>query len=159
MPAKLRSPQLRAEGTNVRASRYREIACAVMTDNRGRFLLQQRDDIVGILHPGKVGLFGGHREGDETFLDCVVREIHEEIGYFVPAERFEYLASLVGGDIDIDGTSVREEVFAARGIPVHELVVTEGALLVADPLEMIEIDHMLTPSTRYVMKAFGVPGF
>jgi 8-oxo-dGTP diphosphatase len=42
----------------------------------GRFL---RDDITGIIHPGKVGLFGGHREGDEAYLECIVREIHEEI--------------------------------------------------------------------------------
>ena len=57
--------------------RHREIACAILIDTRRRFLLQQRDDIVGIVHPGKVGLFGGHREGDETFLKCVVREVHE----------------------------------------------------------------------------------
>jgi hypothetical protein len=42
-------------------SRHREIACAIIVDTLGRFLLQQRDDISGIIHPGKVGLFGGHR--------------------------------------------------------------------------------------------------
>ena len=31
-------------------------------------MLQQCDAMVGILHPVKVGLFGGHREGNETFL-------------------------------------------------------------------------------------------
>ena len=65
------------------ASRHREIACAIIIDSGGRLLLQQRDDVAGILHPGKVTLFGGHREGQETFLECVVREIHEEISYFV----------------------------------------------------------------------------
>ena len=76
------------------ASRHREIACAIIIDTSGRFLLMLSG------HPGKVGLFGGHREGDETFLECVVRERHEEISYFVPAERFEYLASLAGADVD-----------------------------------------------------------
>ena len=90
------------------ALRHRDIACAIMIDTNGRFLLQQRDDVAGILHPGKVGLFGGHREADETFLECVVREIHEEISYFVPAERFEYLASLIDGGIDAEGGSVRQ---------------------------------------------------
>jgi 8-oxo-dGTP diphosphatase len=79
--------------------RHREITGAILIDTSGRLLLQQRDDVAGILHPGKVGLFGGHREGDETFLECVVREIHEEISYFVPAERFEYLASLSGEEL------------------------------------------------------------
>ena len=87
------------EGSIMNASRHREIACAIIIDTSGRFLLQQRDDVVSILHPGKVGLFGGHREGDETFLECVVREIYEEISYFVLAERFEYLVSLAGGTL------------------------------------------------------------
>src|ERR1700692_2415690 len=117
------------------ASEHREIACAIIIDTCGRFLLQQRDNIVGIVHPGKVGLFGGHREGDETFLECVVREIHEEISYLVPAERFEYLASLAGKDVDTEDGSVRGEFFIVRGIPVNDLIVTEGSLLVAHPGE------------------------
>jgi 8-oxo-dGTP pyrophosphatase MutT (NUDIX family) len=77
----------------------------------GRFL---RDDITGIIHPGKVGLFGGHREGDEAYLECIVREIYEEVSDFVPAERFEYLASLDGTDTDVDGGNVRGQFFIAR---------------------------------------------
>lgn len=78
---------------NDNSLRHREIACALVIDAHGRFLLQPRDDIVGVIYPGKVGLFGGHREDDETFLECVVREVHEELSYLVPAERFEYLAA------------------------------------------------------------------
>src|SRR5215468_6548023 len=72
---------------------HREVAAALLIDTRGRFLLQQRDNVPGILFPGKIGLFGGHREGDETFLECAVREVHEEISYFISPERFEHLAS------------------------------------------------------------------
>jgi 8-oxo-dGTP diphosphatase len=79
---------------NVGSLRQRDIACAIIMDTRGRFLLERRDDVVGMPHPGKIGLFGGHREGDETFLECGVREIYEEISYFIPAERFKFLASL-----------------------------------------------------------------
>ena len=42
---------------------HREIACAILIDPQGRFLLQRRDDAPNILYPGKIGLFGGHREG------------------------------------------------------------------------------------------------
>jgi 8-oxo-dGTP diphosphatase len=105
--------------SSMSASQRREIACAIVIDTCGRFLLQQRDDIVGIIHPGKVGLFGGHREGDETYLECVVREIHEEISYFVSADRFEHLASLDGMDIDVEGMTVRGEFFITRDIPVN----------------------------------------
>jgi 8-oxo-dGTP pyrophosphatase MutT (NUDIX family) len=139
--------------------RHREIACAILIDTSGRFLLQQRDDVVGILHPGKVSLFGGHREGGETFLQCAVREIHEEISYFVPPDRFEYLASLSGGDIDADGGSVRAEFFIVRDIPIQGLIITEGSLLLTPSDEIIAIDHKLTPAARFAMKAYGVSGF
>ncbi len=73
--------------------RHREFTCAVLIDTLGRFLLQQRDNVPGIVHPGKIGLFGGHRECGETYLQCIVREVHEELSYFIPPERFEYLAT------------------------------------------------------------------
>ncbi len=139
-------------------SHYREIACAIVIDANGRFLLQQRDDIAGIVHPGKISLFGGHREGRETYLECVVREIHEEISYFVSPERFEHFASLKGGDIDVDDGLVQAEFFVARGIPLDRVVVTEGSLFIAQPDEVHAIAHKLTPSARFAMKAYGVSG-
>jgi 8-oxo-dGTP pyrophosphatase MutT (NUDIX family) len=33
------------------------------------------------LHRGKIGLFGGHRDRYETYQECAMRELHEEIGY------------------------------------------------------------------------------
>ena len=134
--------------------RHREIACAIIIDKFGRFLLQQRDDIVGIIHPGKVGLFGGHREGEESYLECVVREIHEEISYFVPPSSFEYLASFDGTDIDVDGGTVRGEFFVARDIPVDALVITEGSLLIVKPIELVQMDGKLTPSAKFAIKAY-----
>jgi 8-oxo-dGTP diphosphatase len=71
----------------------REIACAILIDLEGRFLLQRRDNVVNILYPGKIGLFGGHREGDETFLECVVREVREETSYLASPEQFQHLWS------------------------------------------------------------------
>ena len=106
-----------------------------------------------------MSLFGGHREGDETFLECAVREIHEEISYFVPADRFEYLAGLSGGDTDAEGGSVHAEFFIVRDIPIEGLIITEGSLLVSHPDEIIGIEHKLTPAARFAMKAYGVSGF
>jgi 8-oxo-dGTP diphosphatase len=87
---------------------YREVAGALLVDTLGRFLLQQRDDKPGIVSPGKVGLFGGHREGAESFLECVVREVHEEISYLVPAEAFEHIA------VRLDRTTVAVRSRARR---------------------------------------------
>ncbi|SRR6266566_1425473 len=140
-------------------SGHREIACAIVIDTCGRFLLQQRDDVAGILHPSMVILFGGHREGDETLLECVVREMHEEISYLVPPEQFEYLTSIDGPDLDADGGSFRVDIFITRDIPVDALVITEGSLLVVNRAEIIVIERKLTPMACFAMKAFGMPGF
>jgi 8-oxo-dGTP diphosphatase len=133
-------------------SRDREIACAIIIDRRGNFLLQQRDDVPGILQPGKVGLFGGHRENNETYLQCVVREIHEEISYFVAPDRFEHLASYNGIEFDAEGGNVRGEFYIARDVPVDALVVTEGSLLIVEPDKLAALEHRLAPSTRYARK-------
>src|SRR5262245_18432480 len=116
--------------------RHREVAAALIIDNRGRFLLQQRDNVPGILFPGKIGLFGGHREGNETFLECVVREIHEEISFFIPPERFEHLASYRGSDPYIAGGTLWRELYLTRVVPEEALRMTERSLLLA------EMDHV-----------------
>ena len=113
---------------------HREFASAILIDTEGRLLLQQRDNAPGIRFPGKIGLFGGHREPNETFLACVVREVHEEIGYFVPPERFEHITSYT--NVDADGGTVSGEMFVARDIPQDRLVITEGSLLVVDAGEL-----------------------
>ncbi len=48
----------------------REIASTLLFDTAGRLLFQQRDNIAGIAEPGKIGLFGGHKEGNETFSNA-----------------------------------------------------------------------------------------
>ena len=75
---------------------HRETSGAILIDSLGRFLFQQRDNNPAILYPGTIGLFGGHREGNETFLECVVREIYEEISHFLPSDRFVHLTRYTG---------------------------------------------------------------
>ena len=76
--------------------RYREVAYALLVDDLGRFLLQQRDDRPDIVKPGKIGLFGGHRELGETYLECVGCEVHEEIGVYIPTNSFAHLEGFKG---------------------------------------------------------------
>lgn len=118
-------------------------------------LFQQRDKIAAILHPGKVGLFGGHREDNETFVDCIVREIHEEIGLCLPPSRFEHIASRLGADLDVPGGVVHGEIFVARDIPLDQLTVCEGTLLVLHPSTLSEIADKLVPSAYFALECFG----
>jgi 8-oxo-dGTP diphosphatase len=132
----------------------REIAPVVVIDDKGRLLLQQRDDIPRIIYPGGIGLFGGHREGSETFLSCAVREIHEELSFYVPPSRFEFLARFEGADFGKPGGAVHAEYFVVRNLEVNDIAVTEGRLLVVRPLDLDAIRSKLTPIARFGLDAF-----
>ena len=132
------------------SAKIREISCALLIGLDGRFLLQQRDMVPHIVAPGKIGLFGGHREGEETFLDCVVREVHEETSYFVSPERFEHLGDY-SADAEVPGGTTIQSYFVARDIPADVLVVTEGSLRIAARDELASLQTKLTPVTANVL--------
>jgi 8-oxo-dGTP diphosphatase len=114
-----------------------------------------RDNVPGIVHPGKIGLFGGHREAGETYLQCIVREVHEELTYLLPPERFEYVASYDATDINPeDNTVIHGEFFVARGVPVERVIVAEGPLFIAELGELQALEHRLSPSGKAGLKAF-----
>lgn len=132
----------------------REVASAILLDMSGRFLLQQRDNSPGILHPGKISLFGGHREAGESYLQCVVREIYEEISYFVPPGCFQYL-SCYDDNLGPHGAGTLHcELFFARDLPMQDLVVTEGSLLIVEPSELIALNSQLTPDACFAIRTF-----
>ena len=64
-----------------------EVSLAVL-ERDGRWLLQLRDDIEGILFPGHWGLFGGHLKKDEKSYDGLKRELMEELGIKVSTKIF-----------------------------------------------------------------------
>jgi 8-oxo-dGTP pyrophosphatase MutT (NUDIX family) len=57
-----------------------EVALA-MLQRDGRWLMQLRDDIPGIVAPGCWGLFGGHLDPGETPEQAARRELLEEINW------------------------------------------------------------------------------
>jgi 8-oxo-dGTP diphosphatase len=132
----------------------RKVAATIIFDTFGRLLLQQREDIPSILYPGKISLFGGHVEGDETFLDCIVREVREELSYYVPPGQFEHVTRLVGPDRAIPGGTIHEEFFVTRDVPVDRLTVTEGSLKIVIVGKISEIEHALTPTALFALQSF-----
>ena len=133
----------------------RETSGAILIDSLGRFLFQQRDDNPEILYPGMIGLFGGHREGSETFLECVVREVFEEITYFVPSERFAHLVSYEGPGPC--GGTLHCEIFVANNLPADRLVITEGTLLTVKPEDFARVEPRFSPSARFAINTFKRP--
>ncbi|MGX4803537.1 NUDIX domain-containing protein [Bradyrhizobium guangdongense] len=134
--------------------RVRDFSAAILIDNTGRLLLQRRDNKPDIAQPGKISFFGGGREEGESPLDCIVREIEEEVGASLPPSRFEHLTSLDVPDPENASGHVKGEYFIAREICTADLVVTEGQLLVIDPENIETIRDELTPLTKLVLRQF-----
>jgi len=122
-------------------------------DPRGRYLLQRRDNDPNIIYPGRIGLFGGHREGSETFLECVVREVHEETGFLAEPKEFELLGSYSGPDREIPGATVVGHYYVLRNITVDSLNVTEGSLVIVGSTELASLAHEFAPAAT---TAFGM---
>jgi 8-oxo-dGTP diphosphatase len=133
-----------------------EVASAVLIDMLGRFLFQRRDDVPGIVYPGKIGLFGGHCEAGETYLQCVVREVHEEVGYFLRPERFKFLGPYE--QLDPVHGRIRGELFVARQVPTGKLRITEGTLLVAERADLAALEPEFAPSVVAALQALSTEG-
>ncbi len=99
------------------SSERHEVAIAILHQN-GRFLMQLRDKIPGILYPGYWGLFGGHVEPGETPDRAVRRELLEEIGYAPD--------SLSHWTDDHDATVIRHVYQGFIAISLDQLVLNEG---------------------------------
>ena len=96
----------------------RPVAGAVLLRADGAVLLQHRDDVPGISHPGLWSLFGGGIEPGESPLDGMLREISEEIG--VRLSEFRPLVVL-------EGARTVFHVYLARlEPPLEELTLSEG---------------------------------
>lgn len=57
-----------------------ESSAALILSTDGRYLLQKRDDKLGVYFPNHWGLFGGALEEDETPHLGLMRELQEELG-------------------------------------------------------------------------------
>jgi len=68
----------------------------VIYDERGRILLQKRDDNPAIMEPGRWGLFGGQVETGETLDIALVRELREELNSRVGNVRREIFRASPG---------------------------------------------------------------
>lgn len=130
----------------------RKTAAALLIDTEGRLLLQRRDNIPSILYPGKVGLFGGHLEGEETFLQCVCREVQEEISYRVPEETFRQLGWYRG--VHPDGVGTVCGLYLAREIPVDALTITEGSLVIVSPNSVAALIEQMSPTALAAVEMF-----
>ena len=111
-----------------------------MLERQGRWLLQLRDDIDGIVHPGTWGLFGGHLDPGETPEQALRRELIEEINW-------------VAGELPFWFTHRNPQRVAhffrtALPVPLEALDLREGQDLVLAPLEELRSGAIWSPRLR-----------
>ena len=104
-----------------------------MIECDGRWLLQLRDDIEGILYPGQWALFGGHLDPGETPEVALRRELEEEINWEGShlAPWFELR----------DEQRIRHFFRGPLAVPFGSLTLLEGQDMV-----LAELDELLTGS-------------
>jgi 8-oxo-dGTP diphosphatase len=135
-------------------TKIRKGTSAILISTDGHLLLQVRDNLPHVIDPGKISLFGGSCEENESFLDCVVREVHEEIGCYLQPERFELIGSYFGPDYSAPDRLLRGEIFLARDVPLEELTISEGTLKIVALDELRRIYDYLAPPARYAFEIF-----
>ena len=66
--------------------------CVILTKDN-KILMQQRPENWG-KHASVLNIFGGHVEEDETVLEGLIRELHEELGAAVKAENVVFIGAI-----------------------------------------------------------------
>ena len=113
-----------------------EVAIA-MIECDGRWLLQLRDDIEGILYPGQWALFGGHLDPGETPEVALRRELEEEINW-------------AGSDLAPwfelrDEQRIRHFFRGPLAVPFSSLTLLEGQDMVLAELDELIIGSIWSP--------------
>ncbi|MDM7951699.1 MAG: NUDIX domain-containing protein [Cyanobium sp. CZS 25K] len=111
-----------------------------MLERQGRWLLQLRDDIEGIVHPGCWGLFGGHLDPGEQPGQAMRRELREEIGWEAPALPlwFEHHDAQLSAHYFLGSLTV----------PLAALELHEGQDMVLADLEELRSGRIWSPRLR-----------
>lgn len=115
-----------------------------------RILTMRRDDLAHIPYPAHWDLPGGEIDPGETPLDCVVREVAEEVGLSLPAERFMLYGWRIWADrpdklmwyftVELDEN---EAASARLGEEGTELALRPVADFVNDPLTVPAFRHIV----------------
>lgn len=108
----------------------------------GQFLLQLRDNISTIVHPGTWALFGGHLESGETPEEAVKREIKEEINYIIP--------SLQKFSCYVDKRVIRHVYYVPLTVGIDSLILSEGWDFALVCPQIIRLGHCYSDKAKQI---------
>jgi 8-oxo-dGTP diphosphatase len=102
-----------------------QIAGVFIEDDVGRLVLQLRDDIPTIPHPGHWSVWGGQIEEGESPIEAAAREVREELTLNVQIESLRYVTS----GISVSPPREWYAFYWEAGDAVNQAHVTEGQRL------------------------------
>jgi 8-oxo-dGTP pyrophosphatase MutT (NUDIX family) len=114
-----------------------EVALA-MVEQDGRWLLQLRDDVEGIVAPGCWGLFGGHLDPGEQPEEALRRELLEEIRWQADQLHHRFTHRNADRVIHVFFTTLRD--------PVESLCLLEGQDMVLASLDALRQGRVWSPA-------------
>ncbi len=135
------------------------LACVLLVDERGRVLLQERDEHAPTA-PNQWSMVGGHVEPGERFEDAVYRELAEETGVHLELGHL-YLwreEELVCSGEDRPS---RYHVYVGRvdGLTDADIVVGEGRqIMFVDPATVPDLDTSVS-GTHFVTAFLASPDY
>jgi 8-oxo-dGTP diphosphatase len=98
----------------------REGTQIILLNDRREVLMYLRDDKPQIAYPGMWSLLGGMIEPGETPLECIVREIEEEIGIVLDPGEVEHVCTR---DLHF---GIEHTFFTRVAFEIDDVVLTEG---------------------------------
>jgi len=106
-------------------------AHAILITKDFDLIMQRRDTKPGIYNSGKVGIYGGSCEGEETVLDCLHREIEEELCINIYDENYNVsFYKKYTKTIEVHGQDAIVNLYLIYPVEVSNLKVMEGVGLV-----------------------------
>ena len=97
-------------------------ACGFLFDAGARKVLLHLRDAKTVWNPNRWAFFGGNGEEGESFLDCFVRELREEIGLSIAPD-----AAVPLRVYRLKSGAVRAVFYLHATVPISELTLGEGA--------------------------------
>ena len=117
-------------------------AGALLIEKSGKVILQKRDNNPEIINSGKITLFGGEVEFDETAEECFKREIKEEVDLTVSV--FSYLG-IYQKLMSTHGENCDCYVYLVKNVNLKTIKVNEGQgyVLISDKDNYLREEYSL----------------
>lgn len=128
-------------------------AHAILVDSNHRIILYKRDNNPNIINPGKIAMFGGSLNKDESIENGLAREIREELNLQLNRESLTKLNTYIKTK-EIDGVDYTAHIFVVKNVKIENLELHEGVSFVHDFPEILVNNPNLTRITKLALQDY-----